>query len=355
MAISANYTPDPSAILTAPWTTVQLSERDTSSQIPINYVTYPGVYVTAACFGNKIYEEQAMVTCISNLIAVDTRRFYIDLYWSPDHRRWTLCPVVVDSNAPDGPASTETAASGKSSSMLADAGSYSCSGSLDLSVLLHLLHNYFFISDDTLNAHMLYILLNIHFATPKGSSNPPSRAPARNKFPSGKHLLGSLFGKRLAPYMYTPKQLQEERANLNRSWYSVPRYAHPIAEYFTTHKDAKGDHSTPDGWPCERYVERHRFRRCLVGWGAVDNEMEGYNFAGDGDFIFPRGSLAESQTLDISYGSGGNDSAVIKSGCLFDPHSTDSPGQSASWAESTVAERHDSDLIHSLNRELVAC
>ncbi|OJD17905.1 hypothetical protein AJ78_02010 [Emergomyces pasteurianus Ep9510] len=356
MAISANYTPDRSAILFPPWTVVQLSQRDISSQIPINYVTHPGVYVTSSCFGNKVYEEKAMVKCISNLLALDHRRFYIDLYWSADQHRWTFCPVAVDSNAPAVPASTETAAPRqKSASMLAETGSYSCSPSLDISVFLSLLNSYIVISDDTLNAHMLYIMLNIHFVAPMDSSDDPSRAPAPNQLPSELDLLGSLFNKALGSHMYTPKQLQDERRNLNRSWYSVPRFAHPISEYFTTHRDSKGDYITPDGWPCESYVERRRFRRFLVGWGAVDDEMAGYNFAGDSDLIFSRGLLAESQKVDIFNGSGGNDGTIIKSGCLFDPDSTDVPGLSASWAESTVVERHDSDPIHSLNSELMAC
>ncbi|KKZ68386.1 hypothetical protein EMCG_00155 [[Emmonsia] crescens] len=354
MSIPANYTPDRNAILASPWTVVQLSQRDVSKQIPINYVAHPGVYVTSACFGNKIYEEQAMVKCISNLLALDNRRFHVDLYWSADHHRWIFCPVAVNSSAPVPPAATETSAPGQSASVLANVGSYSCSPSLDLSVFLSLLKKYFRTTDDTLNAHMLYIILNVHFAAVDSPGKPRS-PPAPNQLPSARELLGSLFNEVLGPYMYTPKQLQNERANLNQSWYSVPRYSHPISEYFTTHRDSKGDHSTLDGWPCESYVERRHLKRFLVGWGIVDLQMAGYNFAGDIDLIFPGGSLAESKNVDISNGSDGSDGPLIKSGCLFDPNSTDVHRLSASWPESAVVERHNSDSIPSLNSELIAC
>ncbi|PGH05227.1 hypothetical protein GX51_03127 [Blastomyces parvus] len=351
MSKPANYTPDSSARLASPWTVVQLSQRDVSSQIPINHVTHPGVYVTSACFGHGRYEEQGMVECISNLLALDYRRFYVDLYWSPDHRRWTFCPVAGNPRAPARPAPGPTPT--QPASALPSLGSYSCSESLDISVFLSVVKNYFAATDDTLNAHMLYILLNIHPAVSLGLSGESSSA-ALVKPPSGRDLLGSRFNEALGPHMYTPKQLDEERVNLNRSWYLVPRFAQPISEYFTTRRDSKGIHSTPDGWPCEIYVERQRLNRLLVGWGTVDPQMANYDFNNDRDIIFSRDSLAASQKVDMSNGSDASGGTVIKSGCLFDPKST-SVALSVSWPELTIVEREDPHPLHLLCSDLMAC
>ncbi|OJD23528.1 hypothetical protein ACJ73_05116 [Blastomyces percursus] len=352
MSKPANYTPDNSALLVAPWTVVQLSQRDVSSQIPINHVAHPGVYVTSACFGNGRYAEQDMVKCISNLLALDYRRFYVDLYWSAGHRRWTFCPVAANSlslaRSVTGPSPVQPV------STHADPRSYSCSESLDISVFLSVLKNYFSATGNTLNAHMLYILLNVHSAVFSGSSDEPSSAAAPEKLPSDRNLLGPRFNEDLGPYMYTPKQLNEERTNLNRSWYSVPRFAHPISEYFTTRRDSKGTHSTPDGWPCESYVERRRLKRFLVGWGTVDPQMANYDFNSDRHLIFPRDSLAVSKKIETSNSSYASGGTVIKSGCLFEPETTN-VALSASWSESTIVERYDSHPLHLLSSDLIAC
>ncbi|EEQ87572.1 hypothetical protein RJZ56_001390 [Blastomyces dermatitidis] len=354
MSKPANYTPDNSALLAAPWTVVQLSQRDVSSQIPINHVAHPGVYVTSACLRNGRYGEQDMVKCISNLLALDYRRFHVDLYWSGDHRRWTFCPVAANSPVPTRPVSGPGPSPAQTASALTDPGSYSCSESLDISVFLSVLKNYFSATDDTLNAHMLYILLNVHSAVSLGSSDEPSSADALEKLPSGRDLLGSRFNEHLGQHMYTPKQLNEERTNLNRSWYSVPRLAHPISEYFTTRRDSKGTHSTPDGWPCESYVERWHLKRFLVGWGTIDPQMANYDFNSDRNLIFPRASLAASQKIDISNSSDASSGTIIKSGCLFDPQSTN-VALSASWPESTIDERYDLHPLHFLWGDLIAC
>ncbi|ODH38244.1 hypothetical protein ACO22_02465 [Paracoccidioides brasiliensis] len=403
VSISANYTPDASATLVSLWKIVQLSQRDVSAQIPINHVAHPGVSLTSACFSNKVCEEQALVRCMSNLLAVDNRRFHVDLYWSEAQQRWIFCPATVDSNAPTRQGSPNTPLIGSvpqgnssirrmdrgdlmqareaktpssnslpsmanhaarvtesttpekpstSAPVLYSVGSYSCSKSLDLSTFLSFLESYFWLTNDTLNAHMLYILINLHSAAAADSPDKSSNAPSPGKHPSGANLLGSLFEEALQEFMYTPKKLEEERSNLNRSWYSVPSFSHPISEYYTTHKDSKGLHSTPDGWPCESYVERTRLHRFLVGWGTVDPQMASYNFNGDNDLIFPEGSLSTFREIKTS---NANNEPAIEFGCLFDPEATDASNPNASWAESTAVQQYPYDPTHVLSSELMAC
>ncbi|KAK0962815.1 Maintenance of telomere capping protein 6 [Friedmanniomyces endolithicus] len=72
-----------------------LSQRDLSLQLPINYVTVPGVSLKAACFPNKRYEDATAARCISNLLATGFRRIEVDIYWDTSRRLWSLCPVQL--------------------------------------------------------------------------------------------------------------------------------------------------------------------------------------------------------------------------------------------------------------------
>jgi len=71
---------------------IQQSDRDVSSQVPINFVPHPGVYVTAACFGNNVFSDGGANNCLSNLLSSQIQRYVIDLYWDTTNRRFGLCP-----------------------------------------------------------------------------------------------------------------------------------------------------------------------------------------------------------------------------------------------------------------------
>ncbi|KAI9846594.1 MAG: hypothetical protein M1837_003835 [Sclerophora amabilis] len=97
--MSRNYDPDPEAVPKAPWTIAALSQRDLAVQIPINYVTQPGVSITSACFAHRRYEARATQKCISNLLAAGYRRLVVDLYWDDDRRLWSFCPISVPTSS----------------------------------------------------------------------------------------------------------------------------------------------------------------------------------------------------------------------------------------------------------------
>ena len=61
----------------------------------MNYVTYPGVALTAACFAHGRYEDSSAVRCLSNLLATGFRRIDVDLYWDASRGVWSLCPVEL--------------------------------------------------------------------------------------------------------------------------------------------------------------------------------------------------------------------------------------------------------------------
>ncbi|OAP58315.1 hypothetical protein AYL99_07405 [Fonsecaea erecta] len=92
---SLQYQPDPAAEPDDYWGTVFLSMRDASGQIPINFISSPGVYVTKACFSDGVYDDLPTQTCISDLFASQYRRLIIDLYWDNINRQFNLCPVEL--------------------------------------------------------------------------------------------------------------------------------------------------------------------------------------------------------------------------------------------------------------------
>lgn len=80
--------------------------------MPVNFVTSPGVSLTAACFHNHRYHDDASGDCLSNLLAVGFRRFEIDLYWDEGRKLWSFCPVALPASLPNlNPLSTFTISS----------------------------------------------------------------------------------------------------------------------------------------------------------------------------------------------------------------------------------------------------
>jgi hypothetical protein len=72
-----------------------LSNRDASGQIPINFITHPGVHLTKACFSAGIYDDLPTQQCISDLLATQIRRLVVDLYWDNINQQFNLCPVEL--------------------------------------------------------------------------------------------------------------------------------------------------------------------------------------------------------------------------------------------------------------------
>lgn len=73
------YSPDEAAKPSEQEVEAFLAQRDLSLPLPINYVTDPGVSLTVACFGDKVYDEVRLWKCLSNLLSVGFRRYDLDL------------------------------------------------------------------------------------------------------------------------------------------------------------------------------------------------------------------------------------------------------------------------------------
>ncbi len=211
--------------------------------------------LTAACFNGNRYEDDSSGDCLSNLLAVGFRRFVIDLYWDEGRDVWSFCPVSIPngisnltplstvtisptagpSSSSGSPSSTpssttstirpstspslnarqirasstnsETATPTESSlgdylpsaSPVADTsnqplvsiGPYICTTTINFSVFYTQLLDYIQKTENTLGAHLIYIILNIHAAASTDSPTSPASKP--ENLPSGGNLLSEQF------------------------------------------------------------------------------------------------------------------------------------------------------------------
>lgn len=389
------------------------SGRDVSIQVPINVLTHPAVSLSAACFGNNIYESEAARKCISNLIAVGYRRLHVDIYWSAESGRWGFCPVAIprdvvgttssssseitsvlpgtlstgtltaidpsetsstsgavesvsegsnDDDSQDrrrqvpstsSPATTPTPSVDVSTeeipsgTKLHNIGRYSCSQDLDLTTLITTLINYFEHTTNTLDAHLLYVILNVHAAASPESPDDPAQAPAPDQLPTGSDSVAAHFDKLLGSSVYGPKQLNDDRADTDK-WELVDPRFRPITEYFVSGKSTKQEHGISVGWPSEGIVAMVGSKRLLLGWENIDPQMSAYDLDGDSQVIFDSGLL--SSKVDVV---AKNES--IQSGCLHKPRTTDVGSVLSSWATAELPSTNSSLQLSRLSREFSSC
>jgi hypothetical protein len=194
--------------------------------------------------------------------------------------------------------------------------------------------DYFQKTENTLDAHLVYVVLNIHAAASNQSPTQPAPAPAN--LPEPPNILGSEFSGNLSAYLYTPENLDSDRVNLNSSWYTVAERYRPVEGYYSTETNAYGVLSTEDGWPSESYIEFSKSRRLLLSYGAVDPQMAQYNFSGDTVTIFPNGYIQDIQT-DVAASANG----TITNGCFLRNNTDDLSQVNSSWAVDATLSRFD--------------
>ncbi|KZF23436.1 hypothetical protein L228DRAFT_282165 [Xylona heveae TC161] len=381
-----------------------LSQRDLGLTVPMNFVTQPGVSLTAACFPFGRYTDVEAATCISNLLNAGFRRFIVDLYWDSGRQQWSFCPVEIPTNfagsgtpsssssqtsitsssvslssvqlkvsktsrtsathhrnikartASDAAASSSTeagaasttegisqntfnaASSGAASSTVSSSaqpiategpayqlGSYLCSTTMNLEMMTSFLSRYLSHTQDTIAAHLVILNLNIHAASPLESLGSPVPNPPASSLPQNSNFISNALQANLSAFLYTPSDLQHDRADLEDSWYAAPSSLRPDESYQQVQVSSNGIHTTIDGWPSEGYIEMLHLKRLLVSWGQLDPEMSGYNFAADEGTIFPQDELEVSHTIEVS------NSDVLTVGCVFDPSTTALSQLNNSW------------------------
>ncbi|KAG0160742.1 hypothetical protein PDIDSM_8272 [Penicillium digitatum] len=330
-------------LLNATWVAVLLSERDVAGQIPLNYVTNPAVSLSAACFGNRIYDLEDAAKCFSNLLAIGYRRFAVDLYWSVNRRTWSFCPVsvpVVSGVTVTSETSTTTATASSDSATvtgyadshghtLYELGSYKCTDGLDPYALAEVLVGYFRDTNSRLTVYTTYLVLNLHVAASDSTPDELASAISGDQLPSGTELAGSILGMALEDFIYSPAQLASDRSNLNQSWYKVEQGYLPITEYFTVHENKAGEQSTPDGWPSSKYIQLAKRDRVLIEYGSIDSQLVKCNLSTEENLVFPPGYLTSN--VKISAATNGS----VTSNCLYESGLTRVPQTYSSWAISS--------------------
>ena len=279
----------------------------------------------AACFGNNVFEPQSFDKCLSNLLDVGYRRLVVDLYWSSERRRWIFCPVSIPVNG--GQAAPSNASTSDGGAPLIQLGPYSCSDDLDVMSMISVLQGFFLHTNAQFNVYTTYIIFNLHVAASDSAPHRPPPNLSGDRFPTTS--LGYILDSSLDEYIYKPSQLTEERSNLNESWYKVDDNYKPIVQYFTLHENSDGTQSTPDGWPCSKYVQLAKQRRLLFGYGNIASQLGGYSAAYEDEVMFPPNYLASREDVGVS------SNGTLVSGCLYNPGATDVSQANSSWAVSS--------------------
>jgi hypothetical protein len=218
---------------------------------------------------------------------------------------------------------------GNPNASLVSIASYTCTTSIDLSTLITQLRDYFSQTDDTINASLLYISINIHAAIPLDTSlsNPLTTAP-RSEYA----LIGDIFHQNISDYIYTPGELAANRRDVNGTWLTVAERYRPADEFYNVTLNEFDQASTDDGWPSESYVELSRRKRVLLSWGNIDSQVSGYNFTGDSGTIFPENFIQESVSVTAS------PTGEVTEGCFLRPNTDDIQvaAVNSSWAISSI-------------------
>ncbi|KAI9655556.1 MAG: hypothetical protein M1821_005349 [Bathelium mastoideum] len=236
------------------------------------------------------------------------------LNWSTLHTPTSSTASIISS--PSGP--------------LYELGPYSCTSTMQLSLLATIVAQYLDGSETTLSAFMQYLQINVHVAA--SLDNPAGTAQTVNDtdmLPGLENALSVVLADSLSSYLYTPSMLFSDRNNLNTSWYGVSEAHYPDSNYFISEEGPDGIYASSDGWPCEAYIELEKFRRLLISFGSIDSQMSDYRLDADAATIFAPGYIQQTPLTSLSA------TGQIMSGCFFDTNIKALARANNSWAFSS--------------------
>jgi hypothetical protein len=227
-------------------------------------------------------------------------------------------PTVISFPSPNGPP-------------LLQIGDYNCTVLMRLDLLTGVLEDFLDVTSTTTGAALLLLTLDVHAAASISNPNAPAPDLSQPQLPESGTLLSDVMKGNLSSITYTPSLLDDQRSNLNTSWYDVEDPNRPVEGYYNVSYNAQRNRYTLDGWPTEAFAEFQKFYRLGISYGTIDSQMQLYNIGTDLDFIFPPGTFANVQTPTL--GSSGQ----LSAGCLFVASDTGVvPQRNSSWAISTL-------------------
>jgi len=205
-------------------------------------------------------------------------------------------------------------------------------------------------TENSLNATLKYLILNLHAAAPSADPTGVPPTPKDSLLPDFGNYLGQLLNSSLSTYIFTPPALSNQRANLNQSWFNVEYAYRPLTEYFDSETNADGTLSSVSGWPSESYVELRQAFRFLAGFGTIDPQLQGYDFDADTDTIFPAGYISDPVGVTVSA------AGVVTGGCLFQPNTTELLAVNSSWAVAGASiAATDPNILFTAAGNLTSC
>lgn len=244
------------------------------------------------------------------------------------------------------PASIPTS-TGVDGTTLLELGSYKCSLDLTLNSILSLYNSYFQNTSDTVSVRLTYLDINLHAAAPFTSPSDAALASTGAHLPQSDELIGAQLEAAFPKGLYTPQMLQDDRFDLYRSWFRNSFSLNTETNYFLTENGLDKEIQTHDGWPGESWVLLTDNRRLLAGWGQIDPQMEGYDFLGDSDRVFPNGYINANSSTIINADSG------VESACFYKPDVFSIARDNSSWAIAVVNQSTSnslSDIISNATR-----
>ncbi|KAL2431780.1 hypothetical protein ABEF95_013809 [Exophiala dermatitidis] len=261
----------------------------------------------------------------------------------------TAEPTTSSSSVSTSSSTTTTAApvsttTGVSGTTLLELGPYKCSLELNLDSILSLYDDYFDQTSTTISARLHYLIINIHAAAPFTAPLDPAQNPMQSRLPRTEELIGSQFKSKFPDALFTPRLLEEDRHDLNRSWLRGDFASKTDTSYFSTSTEGDGS-ITQNGWPGEEWILLTDGRRILVSWGDVDPQMDGYNFSSDSQNVFDAWSIETKE---------GNGTGNSTANCFYQPGETTVSQVNSSWATTTI-NGTNIDTLTNLAQNLTFC
>lgn len=235
------------------------------------------------------------------------------------------------------PASIPTS-TGVAGTTLLELGSYKCSLDLTLDSIISLYNSYFQNTSDTVSVRLAYLDINLHAAAPFTSPSGGALTPTGARLPQFEELIGAQLEAVFPKGLYTPEMLQDDRFDLDKSWFRDSFSLDTESSYFQSERGPNDDVHTPDGWPGESWILLTDNRRLLAVWGQIDPQMEGYDFLGDSGRVFPNGYINANLSTIINADDG------IESVCFYQPDVFSIAKDNSSWAIAAINQSTASPL-----------
>jgi hypothetical protein len=297
------------SVSTSTGSTVILSTDTASARVP---------ETTAAPLNSLGFERRQDATTISSPAALSASAASSSLSSTSPSTSASAVPSLISFPTTDG-------------STLLQIGNYNCTLQMRLDLFTGILEDFLDSTSTTIGAAIIVLTLDVHAASSLLNPNAPSPELSQPQLPESGSLLSDIMKGNLSSRTYTPSLLQEQRANLNKSWDNIDRDTRPAPGYYGRATNPQRNKYTADGWPTEGFIEFQQFYRLVTGYGSVDSQMRLYNIGPDLDFMFPPGALTTSRTTSVT------SDGQLSSGCLFDGAvNTVTANSNSSWAVSTT-------------------